>query len=105
TVAQNGDTVTFSYDSTSHLLTITAGGGDALAALVQAPVRNPIANDVFYFVMPDRFNNGDPANDQGGLTGDRLVTGFDPTDKGFYHGGDLAGLLPKLDYLKQLGVT
>ena len=105
TVAQNGDTVTFSYDSTSHLLTITAGGSDALAALVQAPVRNPIANDVFYFVMPDRFNNGDSANDQGGLTGDRLVTGFDPTDKGFYHGGDLAGLLPKMDYLKQMGVT
>ena len=55
--------------------------------------------------MPDRFANGDPSNDQGGLSGDRLVTGFDPTDKGFYHGGDLAGLAAKLDYLDQMGVT
>ena len=34
-----------------------------------------------------------PANDSGGLTGDRLATGFDPTSKGFYHGGDLKGLI------------
>ena len=35
--------------------------------------------------------------------GDRLVTGFDPTDKGFYHGGDIAGLIAKLDYLRPVG--
>jgi hypothetical protein len=28
----------------------------------------------FYFVLPDRFANGDPANDRGGLAGDRLAT-------------------------------
>ena len=55
--------------------------------------------------MADRFANGDTANDRGGLTGDRLVTGFDPTDKGFYHGGDLKGLIDKLDYIKGLGTT
>ena len=55
--------------------------------------------------MPDRFANGDPSNDPGGLTGDRMVTGLDPTDKGFYHGGDLAGLMQELDYLDQMGVT
>ena len=32
-----------------------------------------------------------PGNDQGGLTGGPLQTGLDPTNKGFYHGGDLAG--------------
>ena len=32
-------------------------------------------------------------------------TGFDPTDKGFYHGGDLAGLTGKLDYIEGLGTT
>jgi glycosidase len=42
--------------------------------------------------MADRFANGDTANDTGGLTGGPLQTGFDPTDKGFYHGGDLHGL-------------
>jgi glycosidase len=59
----------------------------------------------FYFVMTDRFANGDKANDTGGLTGGRLVTGFDPTDKGFFHGGDLAGLESHLDYIKGLGTT
>ena len=39
--------------------------------------------------MADRFANGDKANDTGGLTGGREQTGYDPTDKGFYHGGDL----------------
>src|SRR5690606_21655272 len=38
------------------------------------------------------------------LSGDRLVTGFEPSDKRFYHGGDLAGLLNQMDYLEQLGV-
>ena len=41
--------------------------------------------------MADRFQNGDPANDTGGLGGDPLVSGFDPTKKGFYNGGDLDG--------------
>ena len=55
--------------------------------------------------MTDRFANGDTANDEGGLTGDRLATGFDPTDKGFYNGGDLAGLRDELDYIDGLGTT
>src|SRR4029453_6415429 len=55
--------------------------------------------------MPDLFANGDPGNDGGCLSGDRLSTGFDPTDKGFYHGGDIAGRLEKLDYLEDLGTT
>ncbi|MDG4811305.1 pullulanase-type alpha-1,6-glucosidase [Micromonospora sp. WMMD1120] len=59
----------------------------------------------FYFVLPDRFANGDPRNDRGGLAGDRLRTGLDPTDKGFYHGGDLKGLIDKLDYIQGLGTT
>jgi len=55
--------------------------------------------------MADRFANGSTANDQGGLTGSRLATGYDPADKGFYHGGDLAGVTKKLDYIKALGTT
>ena len=45
-----------------------------------------------YFVMPDRYANGDPANDRGGASGGRSVTGYDPADIGWYHGGDLKGL-------------
>ena len=39
-------------------------------------------DEVIYFLLPDRFENGDPSNDRGGLSGDRLKTGFDPADKG-----------------------
>jgi neopullulanase len=79
-----------------------------LAATSSAPAdyraRLP-EDEVIYFLLPDRFENGDPANDRGGLSGDRLTTGFDPTAKGFYHGGDLKGLIDRLDYIQGLGAT
>jgi len=62
-------------------------------------------DEIVYFVLPDRFENGDTANDEGGLQGDRLTTGFDPAHKGFYHGGDLKGLTRRLDYVQGLGAT
>ncbi|MEW1962437.1 pullulanase-type alpha-1,6-glucosidase [Microbacterium sp. NPDC077644] len=73
--------------------------------LIADPVRQAGAGEQFYFVMTDRFANGDASNDTGGLTGDRLVTGLDPTDKGFYQGGDIAGLRDNLDYIEGLGTT
>ncbi|MCC6458018.1 MAG: pullulanase-type alpha-1,6-glucosidase [Caldilineaceae bacterium] len=107
TVANTGDAITFSWDSESKILTIQTGALPPvdLAEIAEAPARHPIEDDIFYFVMPDRFANGDTANDEGGLSGDRLATGFDPTDKGFYHGGDLAGLMEKLPYLDEMGIT
>ena len=62
-------------------------------------------DEIVYFVLPDRFENGDAKNDRGGLSGDRLTTGFDPSHKGFYHGGDLKGLVSRLDYIQGLGAT
>lgn len=61
--------------------------------------------EIIYFLLPDRFENGDTANDRGGLTGGHLVTGFDPASKGFFHGGDLKGLASRLDYIQSLGAT
>ena len=55
--------------------------------------------------MPDRYANGSTANDQGGLTGPRARTGFDPTDPAYYHGGDLIGLAANLQRIKDLGFT
>jgi glycosidase len=78
---------------------------DADAALIDAPALPAGAGQSFYFVMTDRFANGDPANDTGELTGDRYATGFDPADTGFYQGGDLVGLLERLDYIEGLGVS
>jgi glycosidase len=62
-------------------------------------------DEVIYFLLPDRFENGDSSNDRGGMSGDRLTTGFDPTSKNFYHGGDLKGLTSRLDYIQALGAT
>jgi glycosidase len=62
-------------------------------------------DEIIYFVLPDRFENGNPANDRGGLRGDRLQNGFDPTSKAFFHGGDLQGLTARLDYIQALGAT
>lgn len=93
-----------------------AAAQDAAApsATVPAPVADTTAADfrqrapseeVIYFVLPDRFANGDPGNDHGGIGGDRLKSGYDPTDKGFFHGGDLKGLTDKLPYLQDMGIT
>jgi len=68
-------------------------------------LRQAVTDQNFYFVMADRFDNGDTSNDRGGLEGNRDVTGFDPTTKGWYHGGDLEGLRAQLPYIQGLGTT
>ncbi|WP_125773822.1 pullulanase-type alpha-1,6-glucosidase [Antribacter gilvus] len=103
-------TVRVTYDDTTHRIALTpltlAGEySEADAALAAAPVRQPGSDERFYFVMTDRFANGDPANDTGGVAGGALDHGFDPTNKGFYQGGDLAGLRQNLDYVEGLGTT
>jgi glycosidase len=89
------------------LLVVTALS--ALATAVSAApdsyrLRKP-QDEVIYFVLPDRFENGDAANDHGDLKGGPLVDGFDPTRAGFYHGGDLKGVVRRLDYIQGLGAT
>lgn len=89
------------------LLAMTALGALATAAsAAPAPYlqRKP-QDEVIYFVLPDRFENGDAANDHGGLKGGPLVDGFDPARAGFYHGGDLKGVTRRLDYIQGLGAT
>lgn len=66
---------------------------------------HPGAGQTFYFVLADRFYNGDPDNDTGGIPGDRMDHGFDPTVVSHYHGGDFVGLMQQLDYLSGLGIT
>src|SRR5262249_14491328 len=81
-------------------------GALALDRVAPSEYRERLPQDeVVYFLLPDRFDNGDLANDRGGLPADRLKSGFDPTDLRFYHGGDLQGLLRRLDYIQQLGAT
>jgi len=115
-VGAAGDVVTFAYDTVSHVLDISVIPAVPVddAALVRAPVRHPFVDDVLYFAIPDRFSDGDPSNNCGDydgpcVAGDTqehvLQHGYLPSDKGYYHGGDLEGLRRKLSYLEDLGVN
>ena len=79
-------------------LACTANAADAVRERAET-------EEIVYFVLPDRFENGNPANDRGGMKGERLKHGFDPTSKAFFHGGDLQGLTARLDYIQALGAT
>ncbi len=58
-------------------------------------------DDIVYLIMPDRFANGDPSNDDPPAS--RGL--FDLARPRYYHGGDLKGIRDHLPYLKELGVT
>ncbi|MEG3182079.1 alpha-amylase family glycosyl hydrolase [Sphingomonas sp. LT1P40] len=89
-----------------HLLPLFLLAAALPAAGQQEAMRaRPAEAEILYFMLPDRFENGDPSNDKGGLKGDRLTHGFDPSHKGFFHGGDLKGLVQRLDYIQSLGAT
>ena len=57
--------------------------------------------DVIYLIMPDRFANGDPTNDEPA----DAPGSHDRSKPRAYHGGDLRGVRDHLGYLKDLGVT
>ncbi|MEU4420823.1 alpha-amylase family glycosyl hydrolase [Actinoplanes sp. NPDC024001] len=86
-------------------LTVTPAAAGDKGLPGRHSLRAPVTDENFYFVMADRFANGDTTNDTGGLPADPLVSGFDPTRKGFYNGGDLRGLLDRIDYIRGLGTT
>ena len=69
----------------------------AAAGLPSSPANSQIEwrDAVLYFVLIDRFADGDPSND----------IAVDPRSKGAFHGGDLKGLIEHLDEIADLGVT
>jgi hypothetical protein len=56
-------------------------------------------DQIIYFVMTDRFADGDPSNNDQGFDE------YDPNDPRKYSGGDFAGLIEQLDYIQDLGAT
>ena len=58
-------------------------------------------DDVIYFLMPDRFADGDPSNNDPAKSKGL----YDRSKTRRYHGGDLQGVIDQLPYLKSLGVT
>lgn len=59
------------------------------------------ASDVVYLIMPDRFANGDPSNDNT----DETLEKVDRKNNDGRHGGDIQGIINNLDYVKNLGAT
>jgi glycosidase len=74
-------------------LLLAAGVAAASAPAGAAP--SDWSREVLYFVLIDRFADGDPTNNKG----------VDRRNPGGWHGGDLKGLTQQLDELKDLGVT
>ncbi|MCI0751526.1 MAG: cyclomaltodextrinase N-terminal domain-containing protein, partial [Flammeovirgaceae bacterium] len=58
------------------------------------------SSDVIYLIMPDRFANGNPKNDDP-VSGEKS----NRTNPDGRHGGDIDGIIKHLDYLQDLGVT
>lgn len=75
-----------------------AAAQDAPARLATRETRD-WRDDVVYFAMIDRFDDGDPRNN------DQGAGEYDPRDGRRYSGGDLAGLRRRLDYIRGLGAT
>lgn len=85
----------------------TAGGSAPVGFTVSAPLARTGRfqgfgpDDAIYLIMPDRFADGNPANDQPAAS-----PGLIDRSKGRrYHGGDLEGIRQRLPYLRDLGVT
>lgn len=57
--------------------------------------------DVLYLITPDRFANGDPGNDNHPEMREKSNRSF----KGGRHGGDIAGIIKNLDYIKSTGFS
>lgn len=88
--------------------------GRAQEPLTQPVLEHPVQDEILYFVIPDRFYDAVPENNCGDFEGECIENapeaevlehGYLPSDKGYYHGGDLQGIIEKLDYLTGLGVT
>jgi neopullulanase len=59
------------------------------------------SDDVLYLLMPDRFANGDPTNDEPA----EFRGSHDRAKARSWHGGDLRGVRGHIPYLRNLGVT
>ncbi len=78
---------------------------DVVATPKKDYLTRDIKEEVFYFVMPDRFHNANAENDNGDPNTPISYGGLDKTSKWAFHGGDIAGVEAKLDYLEEMGVT
>ena len=90
------------------LILITPQGSTTIPFVIAEPLAASThfqginANDVIYLIMPDRFADGDQSNN---APADSPAAANDRRNPRAYHGGDLRGVINRLPYLKDLGVT
>ena len=90
------------------LTLITAQGKTTIPFRIEAALaatthfQGVTPDDVIYLIMPDRFADGDQANN---TPADAPAAANDRKNPRAYHGGDLRGVINHLPYLKDLGVT
>jgi glycosidase len=117
-IARDGNGMGFYYDDEARDGGLGVGQAfvrddDYLIMAYRPDFKTPnwLKGGVVYQIFPDRFNNGDPANDkQAGsfFYGKETVAqewGAKPKGTDDFFGGDLKGVIDKLDYLQSLGVT
>jgi glycosidase len=86
----------------------TAGGRATIPFRLNAPLdaaknfQGVTTDDVIYLIMPDRFANGDASND---APAGSPAAANDRRNARAFHGGDFRGIINRLPYLKDLGVT
>jgi glycosidase len=61
-----------------------------------------VQDAIFYQILPDRFYNADPSNDP---PNDQPIDFTGRVEGDRFYGGDLKGILARLDYLRELGIT
>lgn len=89
---------------TTLLLTPQTFAND-LSNLFKPSLRGDMSDESVYFVMTDRFANGDKSNDNAGLPEGRFSSGFVQDEIGWWHGGDFRGLTEKISYIRQIGYS
>jgi len=87
------------------LATASNSFAEVKSDFIKPVIRGPQSDESVYFVMTDRFENGDTSNDYGGTDKSVSVSGYLPDDIGWWHGGDFKGLTKRLDYIKSMGFT
>jgi glycosidase len=78
---------------------------DINSKLVKPVIRDAQSDESTYFIMTDRYENGDQSNDFGGANQSKSVSGFSPSEIGWWHGGDFKGITKNLETIKQMGFT
>ena len=78
---------------------------DVNSGFVKPVVRDAQSDESTYFIMTDRYSNGDPTNDLGGAAESKYVSGYSPSEIGWWHGGDFKGITNNLTRIKQMGFT